>query len=306
MNKYYAGIDMGGTNTVIGIVGVNGKILLKTVISTYEYDTPEKYAESLSVIIDEMQKKMGVKISGIGIGAPNGNFYSGTIEFAPNLKWRGVIPLASYIEKYSGIKTVLTNDANAAALGEFYFGGAKKMKNFIIITLGTGVGTGIIVNGQLVYGNDGFAGEAGHLILFPDGRKCACGRKGCFESYCNAKGIVTTYVELSGGVDDSILLNPEIIYKKAISGDETAIKTYQKTGDILGLAMANLICIFNPEAIFLMGGIMNCGDMIMKPALKSTDYNVLSLLRKKTQILKSFLPESDAAVLGAASLCFLN
>lgn len=303
MKKIYAGIDMGGTNTVIALVDTSGQILIKTSTSTRDFNDAEEFAKKIAEEVVKMQILINIRVLAIGVGAPNGNFYAGTIEYAPNLKWKGVIPLAYYIEKYSGIKTFLTNDANAAALGELYYGGAKNMKNFITITLGTGVGTGIIVNGNLVYGNDGFAGEAGHIILYPDGRKCACGRKGCFEAYCNAKGIITTYLELSKNNEDK-LLNPKIIYEMALNGDKNAIKTYKTTGDVLGLAMANLISIFNPEAIFLFGGIMNCGDMLLKPALKSLDKNVLPLLKGKTKILKSSLPEADAAVLGAASLCF--
>lgn len=303
MKKIYAGFDMGGTNTVIALVDTSGQILIKTSTSTRDFNDAEEFAKKIAEEVVKMQILINIRVLAIGVGAPNGNFYAGTIEYAPNLKWKGVIPLAYYIEKYSGIKTFLTNDANAAALGELYYGGAKNMKNFITITLGTGVGTGIIVNGNLVYGNDGFAGEAGHIILYPDGRKCACGRKGCFEAYCNAKGIITTYLELSKIKEDK-LLNPKNIYERALNGDKNAIKTYKTTGDVLGLAMANLISIFNPEAIFLFGGIMNCGDMLLKPALKSLDKNVLPLLKGKTKILKSSLPEADAAVLGAASLCF--
>ncbi|HRS54091.1 MAG TPA: ROK family protein [Bacteroidales bacterium] len=301
MQNVYVGIDIGGTNTSIGLVNNDGIILSKTTIKTTNYETIEDYVKALYIKINELKNKINLPLAGIGIGAPNGNYYSGAIENAVNIKWKGIIPISNMIENYTGLKTLLTNDANAAAIGELYYGGAKGMKDFITITLGTGIGGGIVINGNIMHGHNGLAGEIGHMILFPvEGRKCNCGRQGCFEAYCNANGIVTTYLELSNKNIKN--LTPKIILELALQGDKYALKTYNKTGEILGLALANCICIFNPEAIFLFGGIIKANDLLFKTTLESLEKNIPHMFKGKTKILKSILPEADAAILGAAAL----
>jgi len=303
MERIFAGIDMGGTNTVIALVNEHGEILSRDSIKTSLFDEPHGFAEAVAQKIFKLSDSIKLNVNAIGIGAPNGNFYAGTIEFAPNLKWKGVIPLASMIEKQTGISTMLTNDANAAALGEMIFGGAKSMKDFIVITLGTGVGSGIVAGGNLVYGHHGFAGEAGHMIIYPEGRECACGRRGCFETYCNASGIVKTYCELANILYDEGLTSKQIA-ELAAKGNYIALETYRQTGNVLGIAIANCICMTNPEAVFLFGGIINAGELLLRPTLKSLEMNILPLFKGKTKILRSELPLEDAAVLGAASICF--
>lgn len=303
-----AGIDIGGTNTVFGLVDKSGQILLKETISTEHFPVPD----DLVMVVSERIKKAIAKfpeyeLGGVGIGAPNGNFFKGTIEFAPNLKWEGVIPLAKLFSDRLKTKVLLTNDANAAALGEMIFGGAKGMKDFIFITLGTGLGSGIVVNGEMVYGHDSFAGEIGHVIMFPDGRQCGCGRKGCLETYCSATGIKRTFsdlqmshhvrTDLKGWVTDA-----KYIHEKALSGDKDAIEAFNYTGKILGLALANSVAYTSPEAIFLFGGLALAGDFIFKPTKASFENHLLSIYKNKIKILPSQLKENDAALLGAASL----
>jgi glucokinase len=253
------------------------------------------------------------KIKGIGIGAPNGNYYSGTIEFAPNLPWRGVIPLAALFEAQLNIPTALTNDANAAAVGEMTYGVAKGMKDFIMITLGTGVGSGIVVNGQVVYGHDGFAGELGHVIVRRDGRSCGCGRKGCLEAYCSATGVARTAREilLSRPADDSLLrsidadkITSKDVYDAAVQGDEIAKEIFESTGALLGEAIANFVAFSSPEAIVLFGGLAKSGEYIMAPLKRALDANVLNIFKDKARILVSELKDSDAAVLGASALAW--
>jgi glucokinase len=309
MKKLVAGIDIGGTNTVLGLVDEEGKILVKETVSTEHFPVPE----DLVVVVCEQIKKAHKEfastheLAGIGVGAPNGNFFKGTIEFAPNLKWKGVVPLAKYFSDQMQLKTLLTNDANAAALGEMIFGGAKGMKDFIFITLGTGLGSGIVVNGEMVYGHDSFAGEIGHVIMYPDGRPCGCGRRGCLETYCSATGIKRTYsdmlmshherAELKGKGADA-----RYIYDKALSGDKDAIEAFRYTGEILGLALANSVAYTSPEAIFLFGGLAMAGDLIFSPTKESFEKNLLNIYKNKIKILPSRLKENDAAILGAASL----
>ncbi len=304
-----AGIDIGGTNTKFGLVDTAGKFLLSESISTEHFPIPE----DLVAVVCEHIKKMIVQFSdkyelaGVGIGAPNGNYFSGTIEFAPNLKWKGIIPLAKMFEDKLHVKAVLTNDANAAALGEMIFGGAKGMNDFIFITLGTGLGSGIVVNGEMVYGHDGFAGELGHVIMFSDGRQCGCGRKGCLETYCSATGIKRTYSDLLMSSHEKIsssgkVADAKYIYDKAIAGDKIAIEAFDYTGDILGLALANSVAYTSPQAIFLFGGLALAGDFIFKPTIESFEKNLLHIYKNKIQLLPSQLHENDAAILGAASL----
>ena len=253
------------------------------------------------------------KIKGIGIGAPNGNFYSGTIEFAPNLPWRGIIPLAAMFEERLGIPTALTNDANAAAVGEMTYGAARGMKDFIMITLGTGVGSGIVINGQMVYGHDGFAGELGHVIVRRGtGRMCGCGRKGCLETYCSATGVARTARELlAARTDESLLRNvpaenitSKDVYDAAVQGDKLAQEIFDFTGTLLGEALADFIAFSSPEAIVLFGGLAKSGDYIMKPIQKAIEENVLNIYKGKTKLLVSELKDSDAAVLGASALAW--
>ena len=310
---YVVGIDIGGTNTVFGIVDARGTIIASSSIKTGAYEDVNDY-------VDEVCKNLlpliiangGVdKIKGIGIGAPNGNYYSGTIEFAPNLPWKGVIPLAAMFEERLGIPTALTNDANAAGIGEMTYGAARGMKDFIMITLGTGVGSGIVVNGQLVYGHDGFAGELGHVIVRREnGRQCGCGRKGCLETYCSATGVARTAREFLVARPEPSLLRDipaeEIVSKDvfdaAVRGDKLAQDIFEYTGRILGEALADFIAFSSPEAIILFGGLAKSGDYIMKPIQKAIDDNILKIYAGKTKLLISELKDADAAVLGASAL----
>ena len=246
----------------------------------------------------------------MGVGAPNGNYYNGTIEFAPNLPWKGVIPLSAMFEDKLGIPTALTNDANAAAIGEMTYGAARGLRDFIMITLGTGVGSGIVVNGQLVYGHDGFAGELGHVIVERDGRICGCGRKGCLETYCSATGVARTAREFLVARSEPSLLREipaeEIVskdvYDAAIKGDKLALEIFEYTGTILGRALADFVAFSSPEAIVLFGGLAKSGDLIMKPIQKALEENVLKIYAGKTKLLLSQLKDADAAVLGASAL----
>ena len=310
---YAVGIDIGGTNTVFGIVDARGTIIDVDSIKTQAYAKVEDYADAVCAGLLPLIEKNGGKgkIKGIGIGAPNGNYYTGTIEFAPNLPWKGVIiPLAEMFEKRLGIPTALTNDANAAAVGEMTYGAARGMKNFIVITLGTGVGSGIVINGQVVYGHDGFAGELGHVIIRRDGRLCGCGRKGCLETYCSATGVARTAREfLAARTDNSLLRNipaEEIaskdVFDAAVRGDKLAQEIFRFTGNILGEALADAIAFSSPEAIILFGGLAKAGDYIMKPIYESMEAKILTIFKGKTKLLVSELKDSDAAVLGASAL----
>ena len=309
---YVVGMDIGGTNTVFGIVDSRGNVLASDSIKTQQHEDVNEYVEAVCAKLLPMVEQFGGpdKIKGMGVGAPNGNYYSGTIEFAPNLPWKGVIPLAAMFEERLGIPTALTNDANAAAIGEMTYGAARGMKDFIMITLGTGVGSGIVINGQLVYGHDGFAGELGHVMVEKDGRICGCGRKGCLETYCSATGVARTAREfLVARSEPSLLRNvpaEEIqskdVYDAAVKVDKLAQDIFQFTGDILGRALANFIAFSSPEAIILFGGLAKSGDYIMKPIQKAMDDNVLNIYKGKTKLLLSQLKDADAAVLGASAL----
>lgn len=302
------GIDIGGTNTTFGIVDSKGNILYKETVSTEHFPIPE---DLVAVICEHIKKAFAalpekVELKGVGIGAPNGNYFKGTVEFAPNLKWKGVVPLAKLFSDRLGCKVLLTNDANAAAIGEMIFGAAKGMKDFIFITLGTGLGSGIVANGELIYGHDSFAGEVGHVIMFVDGRQCGCGRKGCLETYCSATGIKRTYTDLlisnHQKLESSVNADAKYIYQRAIGGDKNAIDAFNYTGNILGLALANSVAYTSPEAIFLFGGLALSGDLIFKPTIESFENNLLDIYKNKIKILPSQLPENEAALLGAASL----
>lgn len=309
MKKLVAGIDIGGTNTVIGFVDGEGNCEFKTSIKTPEYDDPAVFVTEVTGIIHTFfQQHLDYKLEGIGIGAPNGNYYNGSIEFAPNLKWKGIVPLVELFKKHFEIPVILTNDANAAAIGEMVYGHAKGMKHFIEITLGTGVGSGIVVDGNMVYGHDGFAGEIGHTIVFPGGRACGCGRNGCLEAYCSAKGIIKTYMELleQNGQKAGPEITPFSICELAGKGDTIALKTYEYTGEVLGLALSNSVAYTSPEAIFLFGGITNAGEILFKPVRESFEKNLLTIYKNKIKILPSGIKENDAAILGAASLVWQN
>lgn len=314
---YVVGIDIGGTNTVFGVVDARGNILVQGSVKTPKKDKEdvpvEEYVDNVCKSLLPLIESVGgtEKIKGIGVGAPNGNYYNGTIEFAPNLPWKGVIPLAELFEEKLGIPTALTNDANAAAIGEMTYGVARGMKNFIMITLGTGVGSGIVINGQLVYGHDGFAGELGHSIIRREnGRQCGCGRKGCLEAYCSATGVARTAREfLVAKSDQSLLRNIQAedivskdVFDAAVKGDKLAQEIFEYTGQLLGEAFADFIAFSSPEAIVLFGGLAKSGDYIMKPIQKAMEENLLTIFKGKTKLLVSELKDADAAVLGASAL----
>ena len=309
---YVVGIDIGGTNTVFGIVDARGTIVASSSIKTGAYAEIEEYVDAVCQnLLPLIVANGGVdKVKGIGIGAPNGNFYSGTIEFAPNLPWKGVIPLATMFEERLGIPTALTNDANAAAIGEMTYGAARGMKDFIMITLGTGVGSGIVINGQLVYGHDGFAGELGHVIIRRDGRQCGCGRKGCLETYCSATGVTRSAREfLTSSTEPSLLraipaenITSKDVYDAAVKGDKLALDIFEFTGQILGEAIADFIAFSSPEAIILCGGLAKSGEYLFKPIQKAIDEKILTIYKGKTKLLMSELKDADAAVLGASAL----
>jgi glucokinase len=306
------GIDIGGTNTDFGFVDSKGKFYVKKSIRTDETNDVESF---LDVLCAELKKTIteingNSEIKGIGIGAPNGNFFTGKIEFAPNLKWKGVIPLTKLIEKRMHIPAVLTNDANAAAYGEMFYGAAKGMKDFIVITLGTGLGSGIVINGQMVYGHDGFAGELGHTVVYPDGRICGCGKKGCLETYASATGIVRTMLEmLDQRKDKSELrkidknkLTSKDIFIAAKGGDKLALEAFDITGKYLGIKLADAVAFSSPEAIILFGGLARAGDFIFRPAKKYMEEFLLPIFKNKVKLLPSGLDKDNAAVLGAAAM----
>lgn len=314
MEKSYAiGIDIGGTNTVFGVVDKRGHIIAQSSIKTLAYPEVNDYVTHLSKALEEIIDRVGGtnEIKGIGIGAPNGNFFSGCIEFPPNLPWKGVIPLAQMLSDKLNIPVALTNDANAAAVGEMTYGAARGMKDFIVITLGTGVGSGIVVNGQLVYGHDGFAGELGHVIMRREnGRLCGCGRKGCLETYTSATGVARTAREfLSERKDASVLrkinledITSKHVYDAAVEGDKLAKEIFEFTGKMLGEAFADFIAFSSPEAIILFGGLAKSGDLIFTPIKKNMEENLLPIFRNKVKLLMSEMKDADAAILGASAL----
>lgn len=313
---YVIGLDLGGTNSVFGIVDARGNIVATTAIKTQAYPDFDDYVKaSVDALMPIIDTVGGIeKIKALGIGAPNGNYYNGTIEYAANLVWQGVVPIAKKFEEALGIPVIVTNDANAAAVGEFTYGVARGMKNFIMITLGTGVGSGIYINGQLVLGCDGLAGELGHLTVIPDGRTCGCGRKGCLETYCSATGVARTAREYLDKRDTPSLLRdikPEDItsfevYKAAVAGDELAKEIFEVTGSMLGEACANFALFCSPEAFIFMGGLTKAGDLLMKPLQKAYDEHVLSVYKGKAKLMLSGLKDSETAVLGASALGWDN
>ncbi|TDO28278.1 ROK family protein [Sediminibacterium goheungense] len=307
------GIDIGGTGTKFGIVDRVGNVLFSSEMSTRKHAEVTSFIDELYNLLNELIIKAGGigRMKGIGVGAPNGNFYTGTIEYAPNLPWKGIIPLAKLLEDKFKLPVTLTNDANAAAIGEMMYGAAKGMNDFIMITLGTGVGSGIVANGKLVYGHDGFAGELGHTIIIPDGRLHeGTGKRGSLESYASATGVRLTTLELLEKSDQPSWLRnvpkDEIdsrkVYDAAMEGDELAKEIFEYTGKILGLALANFVMFSSPEAIVLFGGLTKAGDLILKPTRESMEDNLIQVFQNKVKILVSHLKESDAAILGASAL----
>ena len=315
-SQYVVGIDVGGQTTKLGVVDARGTVLSQTVIRTDTYTDIEPYiaelAEALNKIIKESNTEGIVK--GIGVGAPNGNYYTGTIENAVNLSWGGskTIEFAKLLsEAMNGLPVALTNDANAAAVGEMTYGAARGMKNFIMITLGTGVGSGIVINGDVVYGHDGFAGELGHTCAVRNnGRTCNCGKTGCLETYASAIGMARTareWLELSD--EPSLLrsldnITSKDVYEAAKEGDKLALKVFDFTGKMLGRSFADFIAFSSPEAIVLFGGLARAKEFLVGPIEEAMNANVLPLWRNKVKIVFSQLKESDAAILGASALAW--
>jgi glucokinase len=312
--EYAIGIDVGGTTTKYGIVNHRGEISNRGDIATTKHSDIEKFIEELYVELQPAIEEIGGEsmIKGIGVGAPNGNYYTGTIEYAPNLQWKGIIPLAKLITKKFQKPCSLTNDANAAAVGEMMYGAARGMKDFIMITLGTGVGSGIVANGSLILGHDGFAGELGHTTIRPGGRlHWGTGMRGTLETYASATGMSLTAKELLNERlnEESILreylpndISSKVIYEAALEGDNIAKEVFKYTGEILGEALANFVMFSSPEAIILFGGVIKSGKILMDPVKDSMEKNLLPIYQNKIKLLFSELRESDAAILGASAL----
>jgi len=320
MKKIAIGIDIGGTNTAIGAVDQQGNVLVNNTIPTAKHGDIDKFILDLANAIKAIIKSVKlvnpeISIVGIGIGAPNGNYYSGTIEHAPNLSFKGVIRFVDLLKKhFSDIENIsLTNDANAAAIGEMIYGGAKEMKNFVVYTLGTGVGSGLVVNGDLVYGHDGFAGECGHTTLIPNGRLCGCGALGHLEAYCSAPGMARTAFELMAkyNATGSLLadkafnqLDSKMIYEAAEKGDKIALEVFEITGNYLGQGLADTVHHLSPEAIFLFGGPVAAGELIFDPTRKSMEKHLLPIFKNKIKLLPSLLKPGDADIVGASALAW--
>lgn len=311
MTEIAIGIDIGGTNTVFGCIDSKGNTIAEGNLPTQTKEHFEDYIEDLIAEIKSSLEntETEVRIVGVGIGAPNGSYRAGTIENAANLRWKGTLPIAKMVNEKLNVPVKVTNDANAAALGERIFGGAKNMSDFMVITLGTGLGSGIVVNGDLLYGYEGFAGEVGHIIVRPGGRDCACGRKGCLETYVSATGVKrSVYKLLAKHLGESSLrdvpfnnLNAKMVAEAANEGDSVALETFKYTGKMLGEALANVASVTAPEAIFLFGGLAKAGDLLFDPVKEAMDENMLFLYKDKVKLLPSQLGD-DAAILGAAAL----
>ncbi len=306
------GIDIGGTNTCFGLVNRRGEIVAKGNLPTTGHNSVSDYFSALALALQPYIETAGKEnITGAGIGAPNGNFFTGEIVFAPNLPWHGVIPIAKTMSESLGLKVLLTNDANAAAIGEMMYGAAKGMKDFILVTLGTGVGSGFVANGELIYGNDGFAGELGHVIAVRDGRKCGCGRNGCLEAYASATGIVRSANEWLEERNDSTVLRAhkgsitaKMIHEAAEQGDAFALELFDFTGKILGQSLADMVAITSPQAIIFFGGLAHAGDLLLRPVHKYMEENMLNIFKNKVDLIRSALPDADAAILGASALAW--
>lgn len=306
------GIDIGGTNTKFGVVNHRGEVLEKGNIRTDAYPTVEEYIDALYEAVHPLIESHGKEknFDGIGVGAPNANYYTGTIEQAPNLPWKGTIPFAEMMSAKFGLPCTITNDANAAAIGEMLFGAARGMKDFIMITLGTGVGSGIVAGGKLIYGHDGFAGELGHTIVKPGGRKhWSTGSEGCLEAYASATGIAITAKKMRAEFPESLLnqypeesINSKTVHECALQGDPISIEVFRYTGQKLGEALANFVMFSSPEAILLFGGVIKAGDFILKPTKLHMERNLLPIFRNKVKLVFSELDEADAAILGASAL----
>jgi glucokinase len=305
------GIDVGGTNTAFGFVDINGKCIAESSIPTKANRSAAELFARLNSEIDKLYNTISDSciLKGVGIGAPNANYYRGTVENPPNLRW-GVVNVVEIIRQYYDVPASITNDANASAIGEMLFGAAKGMKNFIVITLGTGLGSGVVVDGKLVYGSDGFAGEIGHTIYDPNGRVCGCGKKGCLETYASATGIKRTVMELLANTNqESSLrdvsfndLDSKAIYTAALAGDKLAIDAFEFTGKVLGLKLSDAVAVTSPEAIILFGGLALAGNLIIEPTKRSLEEHLFHVFRNKVKILQSGLPEGNSAVLGASAL----
>lgn len=313
MKPYVIGIDLGGTNTVFGIVDARGVVIASSSIKTGKHANFDDYIEELYQVLSNLIKTNDAvdKIHGIGIGAPNANYYTGMIEDAVNLPWPSPIDLAGKLSEKFGLPVAVTNDANAAAIGEMTYGVARGLKDFIMITLGTGVGSGIVINGQVVYGHDGFAGELGHITMKRNnGRLCGCGRTGCLEAYCSATGVARTAREfLEVRNEPSLLRNLPIeditskdVYDAAVAGDKLAQDIFEYTGDILGQAFADMTVFSSPQAFVLFGGLAKSGEFLLRPLRNSMDRNMMAIFKGKPKILLSELKEADAAILGASAL----
>ncbi len=320
MKKIAIGIDIGGTNTAIGVVDKEGHVLVKDRIDTPSHGDIDKYISDLSLAVEDLisrvkQLNEQIELVGIGIGAPNGNYYTGTVEYAPNLSFKGVIRFVELLKKrFPEIDNIsLTNDANAAAIGEMIYGGAQGMKHFVMFTLGTGIGSGIVVDGQMVYGHDGFAGECGHTVLVPNGRHCGCGSKGHLEAYCSAPGMKRTAFELLVKYNDTNSpiatipynkLSSKDIYDAAMNGDKISQEVFEITGTHLGRAIADTVHHTSPEAVFLFGGPVAAGDILLSPTKKAFEENLLPIFKNKIELKVSRLQAGDAAILGASALAW--
>ncbi len=313
MKPYVLGIDIGGTNTVFGLVDTRGKVIASSSIKTAKHSKFTDYLDELHTEASRLIESVDAvdKVHGIGIGAPNANYYTGSIEEGVNLPWPSPIPLAQLVSEKFGIPTAITNDANAAALGEMTYGAARGMRDFIMITLGTGVGSGIVINGQVVYGHDGFAGELGHVIVKRNnGRLCGCGRTGCLEAYCSATGVARSAREfLEIRTEPSLLRNIPVesitskdVYDAAMQDDKLAKDIFTYTGTILGEALADMMVFSSPQAFILFGGLAKSGELLLKPLRESMERNMMSIFKGKAKVLLSELKEADAAVLGASAL----
>jgi glucokinase len=308
MTKYVLGIDLGGTNTVAGIVNANGEILAEFCFKTAEYSAPTLLMEAIYRSYLQFSQEKGIYVSGVGIGAPNGNYYKGTIEFAPNLNWGSYIPIATITEQYFSVPVKVINDANAAAIGEKHFGCARNMTDFVVLTLGTGLGSGIYVNNQILNGKNGFAGEFGHTKCLEVKRKCSCGLEGCFETVVSARGIKQTYEELYLQQYHRLPENISVIqiHELAKLGDKIALDTYTYTAKVLAHGAANLVMIFDLEAVILFGGIAHAHPILIPVMMEELNKLVLPVFRNKVSILPSCLLHKNAAVLGSAALLFNN
>lgn len=308
------GIDIGGTNTAIGIVGQGGEILAATGLATRDYARPEEFVTAISQACQRLRDDLpgDTSVQAIGIGAPNGNYYEGVIEEAPNLRWKGRIPLAAMMSEAFGLPCVLTNDANAAAIGELLYGHAKGMRNFVVVTIGTGLGAGIVLNGELLYGHTGFAGELGHTTAVRGGRPCTCGKLGCLETYVSARGLRQTIQDLLEKRSTPSILrqlsrqqfNAKAIFEAAEAGDAIALEGFDITGEILGRQLADVTALLSPEAVFLFGGVAKAGDHLLLPARRAMDQHMLNIFKGTVQLQSSALNHRNAAILGAAALAW--